>query len=474
MIKTTLPSDRRISRLVGGTLVVSLAYVLGQLLGGSAAGAVGFQLPPVDDATGAFWSLGASAILIGLTITLASWWFIGTRLWHLLTWFALVFFGTVGIILEGMFFFPGALPAETVPGVVLAQFVAAIVTATVAAVVLGPTGDRQTSPTLAMPYTSALLLLSGLHEANEEQESGLKAGKPPAEAKHRTDWLQPLLLADDSLLEDLSTSSSVQRSLGTADYTVHRPPAGAAWRSVTSPQRPPTDIEIDEPPSTQPKVRLTATEFRDYVYEVRHDGASKPATPDSSDADETTEAENQQTGMSLDPRVFGDIVHKLCELRLPEGDWPDTIRRLAPDPAAITDETVALIAQHVHAGLAEFEQLQSTYPVDQRFDEVQVTARFSAGRVIGDIDHLSITPTGYHVVDYKTSDLAGRAVETLTEYYLPQLRVYACALYQADPGLESVDLRLVFTDEGITERVQLGPSEIEADIDRYDSLLQQR
>ena len=323
---------------------------------------------------------------------------------------------------------------------------------------------------VALTRTQDHLLLSGLHEADEERESGLAAGKPPAEAKHRTDWLQPLLVEDDTLLEELSTTPSVERSLGKADYTVHRPPAGAAWRSTTAQKQPPTDIEIDEPPSTQPKIRLSATEFRDYVYEVRHDGASKPTAPDSSDEYSMKSADPQ----ALDPGVFGDIVHKLCELRLPETEWPETIRRLAPDPAVITDETVAQIKEHVHAGLAELEQIQSTYPVEQRFDELQVTARFSAGRIVGDIDHLSITSTGYHVVDYKTSGLSGRSTETLTEYYLPQLRVYACALYQADPSLKSVDLRLVFTDEGETEYIQLGPSDIEADIDQYETLLQQQ
>jgi hypothetical protein len=61
----------------------------------------------------------------------------------------------------------------------------------------------------------------------------------------------------------------------------------------------------------------------------------------------------------------------------------------------------------------------------------------------------------------------------LTEYYLPQLRVYACALYQADSRLESVDLRLVYTDEGETEYIQLGPSDIEADIHQYETLLKE-
>jgi len=54
------------------------------------------------------------------------------------------------------------------------------------------------------------------------------------------------------------------------------------------------------------------------------------------------------------------------------------------------------------------------------------------------------------------------------------LRVYACALYQADPSLESVDLRVVFTDEGKTESIELEPSEIEADIEHYETLLRQQ
>ncbi len=326
---------------------------------------------------------------------------------------------------------------------------------------------------VALTRTRDLLLLSGLHEADEDRESGLAAGKPPAEAKRRTDWLQPLLVEDDSLVEALSTTPSVQRSLGAADYTIHRPPDGTTWRSTTAQQRPPTDIEIDDPPSTQPNVRLTATEFRDYVYNMRHDGASKPTTPGSNDAYDIKDSDTKESTQALDPTVIGDIVHKLCELRLPQAEWPDIIRRLGPDPTVITDEIITQIEEHVNTGLAELEQIQSAHPVEQRFDELQVTARFSAGRIIGDIDHLSVTPTGYHVVDYKTSGLTGRSTETLREYYLPQLRVYACALYQADPSLDSVDLRLVFTDEGETESINLEPADIEADLDRYETILQQ-
>jgi ATP-dependent helicase/nuclease subunit A len=278
---------------------------------------------------------------------------------------------------------------------------------------------------------------------------------------------------DDSLVEALSTTPSVQRSLGAADYTIHRPPDGTTWRSTTAQQRPPTDIEIDDPPSTQPNVRLTATEFRDYVYNMRHDRASKPTNPGSNDAYDTKDSDTKESTQALDPTVIGDIVHKLCELRLPQAEWPDIIRRLAPDPTVITDEIITQIEEHVNTGLAELEQIQSAHPVEQRFDELQVTARFSAGRIIGDIDHLSVTPTGYHVVDYKTSGLTGRSTETLREYYLPQLRVYACALYQADPSLDSVDLRLVFTDEGETESINLEPADIEADLDRYETILQQ-
>lgn len=156
MTGSTLLNNRRVLRLGGSVFAISVGYILGQLLGGSVVSAVGLQLPPVDDAAGAFWSLLASAFLIGLTITLAAQWFTGSRLWHLLSWGALVFLGTVGIILEGMFFFPGALPAETVPGTVLAQFVAAIVTAAVAAVVLGSTGQKRPPLSLSVPYTSIL------------------------------------------------------------------------------------------------------------------------------------------------------------------------------------------------------------------------------------------------------------------------------------------------------------------------------
>lgn len=65
-------------------------------------------------------------------------------------------------------------------------------------------------------------------------------------------------------------------------------------------------------------------------------------------------------------------------------------------------------------------------------EELPVVARLEAGRLIGDIDLLLVTPVSYHVIDYKTNDTSARSVDDLEEKYWPQLEVYAAALHQND------------------------------------------
>ncbi|MEZ3118047.1 PD-(D/E)XK nuclease family protein [Halobaculum sp. MBLA0147] len=64
--------------------------------------------------------------------------------------------------------------------------------------------------------------------------------------------------------------------------------------------------------------------------------------------------------------------------------------------------------------------------------------------IYGFINHLLVTSTGYHVVDYKTGPVEN-GVEAAANEYLPQLRAYTAALSEHDPDSD-VTVSLVFTD----------------------------
>ncbi|WP_440009055.1 PD-(D/E)XK nuclease family protein [Halomicrococcus sp. SG-WS-1] len=78
-----------------------------------------------------------------------------------------------------------------------------------------------------------------------------------------------------------------------------------------------------------------------------------------------------------------------------------------------------------------------------------------------------------NLIDYKTDSLANRDVDELAEHYWPQLRVYACALQQANPKAE-VMLRLVFTDGNEIHTEFLRNGDVSHYRAKYEEILKDR
>ncbi len=137
----------------------------------------------------------------------------------------------------------------------------------------------------------------------------------------------------------------------------------------------------------------------------------------------------------------------------------------------ISEDEIRRITEHTTRGIDALRAIERDLTVEATHDELSVTLRLDSGRVVGDIDHLTVTPNAFYVTDYKTNDLSSQSIEDLADHYWPQLRSYACALYQHDPSREVV-LTLVFTAEGEIRQERLDAEEVVALLTQYEKVLQ--
>ncbi|MEZ3145544.1 UvrD-helicase domain-containing protein [Halobaculum sp. MBLA0143] len=334
---------------------------------------------------------------------------------------------------------------------------------------------------VALTRTRDHLLLSGHHSVddvgggddrggdNGSSDDAPLAGalddpKPHADARRWRDWLAPLLLGDGSLREPeeddaaadaraaatadtlraLQADGAVTRSLGDADYTVRVPPAPATdWRERRSddfgtveeavPRRDVAPVDPSPPP-----VATTATAYAEAVApEVERSGRGE-----GSEGDDVVDTDSA-FGLAANDR--GTAVHELLEHRPPREEWRESARRRATGLGDPTDADVDAILEHADRGLATRERLLERVDPASVHAELPVTARFDAGRIVGEIDLLVVTDERYVVLDYKTDATEGVAVDDLAATHWPQLRVYAAALAEREDGRD-VELRLCFTD----------------------------
>jgi len=206
-----------------------------------------------------------------------------------------------------------------------------------------------------------------------------------------------------------------------------------------------------------------------YVEEVdpdrpdrRHgDESARLQSGPESDADQE---ESTQAVSDVESSIFGEMVHQLCELRPPEGRWSDIMRQtLAAEGTAVdlTPDLQARVRTHAQRGIEYIQRQADAADVDQRYDELYVTAEFDRGEVVGYIDHLLVTPSTYHIIDYKTGDVSEDEVADDAAYYVEQMHAYAVALAQQD-ATRSVRISLVFTAIDADWTTELEPAEIES------------
>mgnify|MGYP000414933268 FL=1 len=311
------------------------------------------------------------------------------------------------------------------------------------------------------------LLLSGRHaQADDADQSltGIEAPDPETATQWR-DWIQPELLSPE-LLATLDTRTQVERSYGEGSYRVTLPTPAVAVDAG----QPPTDPTVTLSPSpAQPawQFQLSATDFaalRGGHGEIRrnHDARTLYVedvyeTPDdrhgvddgTAAAADTAQAAGQpEHATDVEPRIFGELVHRLCELRPPRSQWPDLMQQtlVAEDATGdLTEDLQQRVATHASRGIAYVDEQIEDASVDQQYDELYVTAAFDNGEITGFIDHLIVTPARYHIIDYKTGTVDESGIEEDATYYQNQLKAYAVALHQHDPHRQ-VRASLVFTD----------------------------
>jgi ATP-dependent helicase/nuclease subunit A len=131
------------------------------------------------------------------------------------------------------------------------------------------------------------------------------------------------------------------------------------------------------------------------------------------------------------------------------------------------------IHEHATRATAFVDDLHADHEVTATYDELRVTAEFDDGEVSGFVDHLVVTPEGYHVVDYKTNDLTAAAVPAKAEFYEWQLLAYALALHQNEPK-KSVTATVYFTGPEEAHLFEWSPTDLEEKADELAERVRRR
>ncbi|MFW5949822.1 MAG: UvrD-helicase domain-containing protein [archaeon] len=315
---------------------------------------------------------------------------------------------------------------------------------------------------VAMTRTRDHLLLSGLHdvEATEDGRVELADANDGSEANCWRDWLQPVLLeGDGSVVERLREADAVEASLSNSEYRVSRPSAPVSdWREEGETEARSFGVDIPPVETTSPPRVITASNYADLVADEGTGHFGPEGDADEEVGDDTEEVEGYGTGLRA--TTLGDIVHRICERRPPRDRWDGYARDVArQEGESVTDGDLDRVLTYADRAVEFVDQYEASRSVTATFDELSVVVRFDDARIVGDVDHLVVTPDAYHVIDYKTNSLAGRDLEDLVDYYRPQLRAYAVALYQSDPG-RAVRSVLYFTDGDQARVEEFSPEEL--------------
>lgn len=319
------------------------------------------------------------------------------------------------------------------------------------------------------------LLLTGLHDLEDEDDEPtlLNLEDPDTESPSSwRDWVQPHLL-DEPTLEALTGATTVEQSLGEGVCTVSLPTPAVDWEDERTVPEP--TYNLSERPEQPPvRFRLTPTQLASLFDEqgsLSLDEETRTIYFEGEDKDYDTSGTEASHSEEVAPTVFGEIVHRLCELRPPEERWPDVIRQTLEDEDAdqeLTPELQRRVHVHVDRALSYVDKQVSNTSVEAQYDELYVTAEFEDGEISGLIDHLIVTPETYHVIDYKTGTLSIDELEEEAEYYRTQLEAYAVALHQQRPNAD-VQATLYFTDIGEPWSVTWDSEQLEKLSDRIQS-----
>ncbi|MFC6954941.1 UvrD-helicase domain-containing protein [Halorubellus litoreus] len=320
------------------------------------------------------------------------------------------------------------------------------------------------------------LILAGTHggEITDTGNLNLDAADPDNPGSWG-DLVQPLLL-DDDLSELLaSETGSLTRTLPgelqregatvTPQYTISLPPRPAPIKEAEN--SPPSSLHADltQVDPAAPTYRLAPSQLADLasdhadgelIYDadtntIQYEGT---AAADGGDEDADTMGAGASTGDAttgggaddvLGGRVFGEAVHRICELQPPRSAWRAVIEDtlLAMDVEhEITATDESKVATHASRAITFVENYLT--PRTRRYDELELTAKLPNGELYGFIDCLLVDDGDYHIIDYKTGDHKPEDLAEKTAYYQPQLDAYA-AMLTATAHVDSITTTLYYT-----------------------------
>lgn len=143
--------------------------------------------------------------------------------------------------------------------------------------------------------------------------------------------------------------------------------------------------------------------------------------------------------------MFGEAVHRICELRPPRARWDavieDTLVAMEYDHDITATDREA-VCDHAQRAIEYVESEMA--PETMRYDEFEATADLPGGRLHGFIDCLLVDGSDYHIIDYKTGDHDPGDLDAKTAYYQPQLDAYA-AMLAATATVDTVTTTLYYT-----------------------------
>ncbi|NGM69225.1 hypothetical protein G6M89_09425 [Natronolimnobius sp. AArcel1] len=197
----------------------------------------------------------------------------------------------------------------------------------------------------------------------------------------------------------------------------------------------------------------------------------RPTTTEKAETRETSDRSPSDEQPGISAAVFGQAVHRLCEVRPPRQTWRSFIEQVFSEERSVgSDEPLQASSGDLDSieGAAEcairfIEDLHERSEMLATYDEFPIELTFPNGELQGYIDHLVVTPDRYHVVDYKTdrtgdNESVEEFLERRANHHEPQVMAYAASLMQADPERD-VSVTLFFTD--IDRRYTWGSNEVE-------------
>ncbi|MDS0300911.1 UvrD-helicase domain-containing protein [Halogeometricum sp. S1BR25-6] len=336
---------------------------------------------------------------------------------------------------------------------------------------------------VAMTRARDHLLLSSVHslDSNVEPNAGL-AGLETVGDRDPKSWrefVQPVLF-DGLDLSELTVGNPIIESLKKSTYRLSLPDQPARDWKTDRPQLELTyEIEVTDPVERPLSFKLTPSGLAD-VFDPAIDGTfevdesrrvvtfDRPEDPrDRGDISSSSRAEVSED--DLDGATFGEIVHRLCELRPPVSQRDTVAQNIAEEerPGLTLDEQQReQVRRHADRGIAYVDELTTEYDVIHQYSELPFTLTLAddLGTIVGIIDRVLVTPDSYIVVDYKTDSVNGDQLRKKAEHYETQIRAYALALHQQDPS-RYVDGRLYFTGAETEWMIEWSPSELATGLD---------